>query len=141
LTFSISGATNSVTAPFHGTLELPLNEIQTVARVPNGGTMEFAVVCFSGASLTGTSHPEMYTFVTFSADGKTYTTSATSPPTGGGGASPTPSGSSAHSPGGTGSGSSSSGATAPSPASPNPTSSVSVAPSPSPVDSNFQVTG
>ena len=76
-TFSISPGIASVTAPFHGTLELPLNEIQTVARVPNGGTMEFAVICFSGESLTGTSHREMDTFITFSADGKTYTTSGT----------------------------------------------------------------
>ena len=76
-TFSISGATNTVTAPFRGTLELPVSEIQTVARVPNGGTMEFAVICFSGESLTGTSHREMDTFITFSADGKTYTTSGT----------------------------------------------------------------
>jgi hypothetical protein len=76
-TFSISPATNSVTAPFHGTLELPLNEIQTLARVPNGGTMEFAVICFSRASLTGTSQREMNTFITFSANGSTYTTSGT----------------------------------------------------------------
>ena len=76
-TFSISPATNTVTAAFHGTLELPVSEIQTVARVPNGGTMEFVVICFSGASLTGTSHPDMDTFITFSADGKTYTTSST----------------------------------------------------------------
>jgi hypothetical protein len=77
LTFSISPGIASVTAPFHGTLELPISEIQTVARVPNGGTVEFAVVCFSGPSLTGTSHREMNTFITFSSDGSTYTSSAT----------------------------------------------------------------
>jgi hypothetical protein len=74
-TFSISAATNTVTTPFHGTMEIPISEIQTVARVPNGTTMELAVVCFSGQSLTGTSHPEMNTFITFS--GSTYTTSST----------------------------------------------------------------
>jgi hypothetical protein len=145
LTFSISPGIASVTAPFHGTLELPLNEIQTVARVPNGGSMEFAVICFSGDSLTGTSHPDMYTFITFSADGKSYTTSASNPGTSGGGASPTPSGSSAHSAGGSLSGSSSSPGGTASPSvnsvSPNPTASASVAPSPTPVDSNFDVTG
>jgi hypothetical protein len=74
-TFSISPATNTVTAPFRGKMELPISEIQALARVPNGSSMEFAVICFSGPSLTGTSHAEMNTFITFA--GGTYTTSST----------------------------------------------------------------
>jgi hypothetical protein len=76
-TFSISGGVASVTAPFSGTLQDPISVIQQVAGVPNGGTAELVVYCFSGASLTGTSDPEMSTFITFSADGSSYSTSGT----------------------------------------------------------------
>jgi hypothetical protein len=75
--FSISGATNSVKAPFSGTLLGPVSEIQQVAGVPNGGTTELVVICFSGDSLTGTSHQEMGTYITFSADGTKYTSGST----------------------------------------------------------------
>ena len=77
-TFSISGAVASPTAPItNATLQDPISLIQQVAGVPNGGTAELVVYCFSGASLTGTSDPEMSTFLTFSADGSTYSTSGT----------------------------------------------------------------
>ena len=78
-TFSLSQATNSVTAPFHGTMLAPIGIIQNVANVPNGGTAELVVICFSGDSLTGTLDREMHTFVTFSANGFNYTTSSTAP--------------------------------------------------------------
>jgi uncharacterized protein (TIGR03382 family) len=74
-TFSISGATNSVTAAFQGTLQSDIGTIQTVTGIPNGGTTELVVICFSGPSLTGNSDPEMDIFITFSADGSTYSTS------------------------------------------------------------------
>jgi hypothetical protein len=76
-TFSISPGVASVAAPFSGTLQDPISLIQSVAGTPNGGTAELVVYCFSGASLTGTSDPEMSTFLTFSADGSTYSTSGT----------------------------------------------------------------
>ena len=78
-TFSISSATNTVTTPFSGTLLDPIGLIQSVAGVPNGGTAELVVICFSGDSLTGNPNREMDTFVTFSGDGRMYTTSATAP--------------------------------------------------------------
>jgi Bacterial Ig-like domain (group 3) len=82
-TFSISGTIASVTAPFSGTLLDPISTIATSLPpgIPDGGTAELVVYCFSGASLTGTSDPEMSTFLTISADGTTYSTSA-SPPAG-----------------------------------------------------------
>lgn len=78
-TYSISGGTNSVTAPFKGTLLANLATIQGLSGVPDGGTQELVIICFSGPSLTGTSHREMDMFLTYSADGHTYTTSATRP--------------------------------------------------------------
>jgi len=86
---SLSAATNSVTTPFHGTLLDPINIIQAYTNIPNGHTVELAIICFSGDSLTGTPDQAMDTFITFSADGKTYTTSSTAPA----GFSPAPTGS------------------------------------------------
>ena len=76
---SLSAATNSVTTPFHGTLLDPINLIQAYTSLPDGHTVELAIICFSGDSLTGTPDQAMDTFITFSADGKTYTTSSTAP--------------------------------------------------------------
>jgi hypothetical protein len=78
-TFSLSRATNTVTTPFNGTMLAPIGIIQNVANVPNGGTAELVVICFSGDSLTGTPDREMHTFVTFSANDFNYTTSSTAP--------------------------------------------------------------
>lgn len=78
-TYSISGATNDVTAPFRGTLLGNIAEIQDFGDIPNGGTQELVVICFSGDSLTGSPHEQMSMFITYSADGSTYTTSATRP--------------------------------------------------------------
>ena len=79
-TFSWSAAVNSVTAPFNGTL---LDTVGNLAAelppgIPNGGTAELVVYCFSGASLTGTSDPEMDIYVHISADGTTYTSDTNS---------------------------------------------------------------
>ncbi len=78
-TFSLSPANNVVTAPFTGTMLDPIGLIQNVANVPNGGTAELVVICFSGPGLTGTENREMHTFVTFSANGFNYTASSTAP--------------------------------------------------------------
>jgi hypothetical protein len=77
-TFSISAGTNSVTNPFSGSLNLSLSTIQSLSGVAAGGNQEFVVYCFSGASQTGTSDPEMSTFITYNADG-TYSSSGTNP--------------------------------------------------------------
>jgi hypothetical protein len=78
-TYSISGATNSVTAAFRGTLLAPIAEIQDFGDIPNGGTQELVVICYSGDSLTGSPHEQTTMFITYSSNGSTYTTSATRP--------------------------------------------------------------
>jgi hypothetical protein len=65
-TYSISGATDTVTAPFHGTLLGNIAEVASLLNnVPNGTKQKYVIVCFSGASLTGKSHQEMSMFVTY----------------------------------------------------------------------------
>jgi hypothetical protein len=77
-TFSISGATNTVTAPFNGNLLAPISEIQSLSNAANGSTERLVIICFSGASLTGKPQWEWSTYITYSGDGKTYQTSSTS---------------------------------------------------------------
>lgn len=91
-TYSISTAVNSVATPFSGTLQGTIAQIQSLGGIANGATQELVVVCFSGASTQGTSSPEMDIWITYSADGSTYTTS-NSPPAGADNTTTTPSGS------------------------------------------------
>jgi hypothetical protein len=76
-TNSISPAAYDVTAPFSGKLQASIAAIQTAGGIPNGGTQKLVVICFSGRALTRTSHQKMDIFITYSADGRTYTTSST----------------------------------------------------------------
>jgi hypothetical protein len=76
---SISQATNIVNAPFHGTLLTSIAIIQDYVNIPNGGTAELVIICFAGDSLTGNRDTAMSTYITFSSDGKTYTSSSTPP--------------------------------------------------------------
>jgi hypothetical protein len=147
-TFSISMATDKVTAAFSGTLQGPITEIQTVAGVPDGGSQELVVVCFSGASLTGTSRPDMDTFITYSANGSSYTSSAVAPTATADAQSTSNSGTTGSGSGSgsvAGSGSRSSPSVSPSPSTTlitvSPTSSPTPAGSASPLKSNFAVTG
>jgi len=73
-TNTISPTVTSVTAPFSGTLQATIAQIQTAGGIANGGTQELVVICFSGPSLTGNSDPEMDIAIHYSADGTTYTT-------------------------------------------------------------------
>ena len=84
-TVSISQATNSVATPFSGNLQASLSAIQSLSVIPNGGTQELVVICFSGPSLTGTQDPEMNIALHYSADGATYTTDTNFGGGGGGG--------------------------------------------------------
>ena len=77
-TNSISKVVNGTAAPFSGTLQATMAQIQTAGGIATGGTQELVVICFSGPSLTGTSDNEMDTFVTYNADG-TYSSSGTQP--------------------------------------------------------------
>lgn len=136
-TNTISVVVNRAAAPFSGTLQASIARIKAAGGIPNGGTQELAVICFSGPSLEGNSHPAMSTFITYSANGASYTSSGTAPASSGGspshGGSPAPSGNGAGS-------SSSSNSTAPQGNSAS-SSPASPAPSPSPVNSNLAVTG
>ena len=78
-TNSISQAVNStdinpgVVVPFSGTLQATMAQIQAAGGIANGATQELVVICFSGPGLTGTSDPEMDTFVYYDPNG-TYST-------------------------------------------------------------------
>jgi len=76
-TFSITS--NAVTTPFTGTLYASLARLQSFAGIPNGGTQQVTVVCFSAPSEMGSQEPAYDMWVTYSADGKSYTTSSTKP--------------------------------------------------------------
>jgi hypothetical protein len=78
-TNSISAVNNSVAAPFSGTLQANMATIQASGNVNNGATQELVVICFSGPSGTGSSEGVMDTWVTYSADGNTYTETNTPP--------------------------------------------------------------
>jgi len=85
-TNNVSVFVNSATVPLTGPipaqpLQATMAQIQTQGGIPNGGTQELFVTCFAGNSGTGASQPFMNTFVTYSADGTTYTTSNTQPAT------------------------------------------------------------
>jgi hypothetical protein len=74
--FAVSGTVTPVNAPFTGTLQGTLAFIQTAGGLQNGSTYEFVVECQTAALAQD---PEQSTFLTISADGSTYTTSATVP--------------------------------------------------------------
>lgn len=83
-TNSASVFVNSATVPLTGPipaqpLQATMAGIQSAGGIPNGGTQELFVICYSGNSGTGNAQPFMDVFVTYSADGTTYTTSATPP--------------------------------------------------------------
>jgi hypothetical protein len=78
-TNSISPATNEVTTAFSGTLQASLAMIKAAGGIPDGSTQKLVMICFSGPSSTGTSRQVMNMFITYSADGSSYTTSPTAP--------------------------------------------------------------
>ena len=78
-TNSISAATDHVAAPFSGTLQASIAQIQAAGGIHNGGTQKFVIICFSGPSGTGTMDRAMSMYISYSSDGSRYTTSATPP--------------------------------------------------------------
>lgn len=76
-TNSISAATDQVARPFSGTLQASIAQIQAAGGIPDGGTQQFVIVCFSGPSGTGTLDRAMSVYITYSANGSTYTTRTT----------------------------------------------------------------
>ena len=73
----IAPMVDGTATPFHGTLQASIAEIQSAGSIPNGGTQKLYVTCFSAQSGTGNAGTEMDIYITYSGDGKTYTTSST----------------------------------------------------------------
>jgi hypothetical protein len=78
-TASISTADNGTAAAFGGSLQASLSTIMSIYGLSGGSTYELVVICYSAQSETGNQSPEMDEWITFSADGSSYTTSATAP--------------------------------------------------------------
>jgi hypothetical protein len=78
-TIATSGTVTSVTSPFSGTLQASLSAIVSAAHMVAGHTYEFVVQC---QNATLAQDPEQSEFLTLSADGANYSTSATPPATG-----------------------------------------------------------
>lgn len=74
--FNISAANNSVAAAFSGTLlsGFTMAQIRDNSDVGPGGTQEIVVQCFPNPSAGGTLTEFVDTFVTWSADGNTFST-------------------------------------------------------------------
>ena len=75
----VNSSTTSLAAPFTGTLQATIATIQSIGGIPNGGTQELFVQCASGTGGTGNVQNVMDIFITYSADGTTYST-ANAPP-------------------------------------------------------------
>jgi hypothetical protein len=76
-TYDISPAVDGANKPLRGTLQANIATIRSFGGIHNGGTQELVVLCFAHQALTGTYSREEHMFIRYSANGKTYTTSAT----------------------------------------------------------------
>jgi hypothetical protein len=76
-TYDWSRAVNGAYQSFGGALQGTVQFLQGLGDIGHGGTQELVVECFAGQALTGKSAKEMHIFIHFSADGKSYSTSAT----------------------------------------------------------------
>jgi hypothetical protein len=75
----IAPIVNGTAAPFKGTLQASIAQIRAAGGIRDGGTQKLFVTCYSGQSGTGNGQTEMHVYLTYSADGSTYSTSATGP--------------------------------------------------------------
>jgi len=69
---SISNVAYNVTGPFRGELDGSMRAILQFAHVPNGGSLEFTVGCYSQEGGTGNFTWIQSSLVTLSSDGKLY---------------------------------------------------------------------
>jgi len=74
---TIAPIVNGTNVPFSGTLLATIARIQFFGGVPDGGTEELFVQCTSGPGGTGNTLNDMKIYITYSADGTSYTTSST----------------------------------------------------------------
>lgn len=77
--YDISQALNGVNKPISGTLQANIATIQNFGHIHNGDSQELLILCFAQQALTGKYSLEEHMFITYSANGKSYTTSATRP--------------------------------------------------------------
>ncbi len=75
---TIAPIVNGTNVPFKGTLLASIAKIQFFGGIPNGGTEELFVQCTSGPGGTGNTQNDMKIYITYSADGTSYTTSTSS---------------------------------------------------------------
>ncbi|HEY2641706.1 MAG TPA: hypothetical protein VGI66_17690 [Streptosporangiaceae bacterium] len=75
----ISPVVASPTSAFHGTLLGSVGAVLSVTTVPKGGTVEFAMGCYSQIAGTGKVKWVQSTFLTISSTGTSFSTSSTSP--------------------------------------------------------------
>ena len=69
---------NGTNVPFKGTLLASIAKVQFFGGISNGGTQELFVQCASGPGGTGNTQNDMKIYITYSADGTSYTTSTSS---------------------------------------------------------------
>ena len=75
---TIAPVVNGTNLPFKGTLLASIARIQFFGQTANGGTEELFVQCASGPGGTGNTQNDMKIYITYSSDGTSYTTSASS---------------------------------------------------------------
>ena len=75
---TIAPVVDGTNLPFSGTLLGSIAKIQFFGQIPNGGTQELFVQCASGPGGTGNVQNDMKIYITYSADGTSYTTSTSS---------------------------------------------------------------
>lgn len=76
---TIAPVVNGTNVPFKGTLLGTLALIKSIGGIPNGETQLLFVQCASGPGGLGKTMNYMKTFVTYSADGTSYTSSSNAP--------------------------------------------------------------
>jgi hypothetical protein len=74
---TIAPAVTSTNTPFHGTLLGSIARIKSIGGIPDGSTQELFMICASGPGGTGKNLDVMKVYVTYSADGNSYTTQST----------------------------------------------------------------
>ncbi|HXL96596.1 MAG TPA: hypothetical protein VN969_47415 [Streptosporangiaceae bacterium] len=77
--YDISQALDGANHPLSGTLQANIATIRSFGGVHDGATQELLILCFSGQALTGKFALEEHEYITYSANGKSYATSATRP--------------------------------------------------------------
>jgi hypothetical protein len=71
---AISSVVQSPVAAFHGTLLGDIRALLGVTNIKKGGTIEFAIGCYSGVATSGKVKYVQSTFVTLSSSGSSYST-------------------------------------------------------------------